>query len=233
MITFEPINEVDYELIDRYSIQGFIYSTLKNTSSFADLHDTDGFKFFNFSNIFPVSKFERNYLKKLLISSPNEKLIKILYKNLKNKSYFHLNGYKMELLKVKILKNKFCNSFKTATPIVLFEDNQNNRYYSFNQDADFDFFFNRLKDNALKKYNAFKNDDFYFEDPIFDNIKFKREVSVRLNKNGNNFIIIGSLWDFLSFNFNKETKKFFDFIYDCGLGEKNSLGFGFLNCSGR
>lgn len=233
MITFEPIDEIDYKHIDRYAIQGFIYSTLKFTSLFSDLHDTDGFKFFNFSNIFPISKFERNYLKKLLISSPNEKLIKSLYKILRNKPFFHLKGYKMELLKVKILKNRYYNSFKTATPIVLFEDNQNNKYYSFNHDSDFNFFFNRLKDNALKKYNAFKDDDFYFEDPIFDNIRFKREVSVRLNKNGNNFIIIGSLWDFLSFNFNKETKEFFNFIYDCGLGEKNSLGFGFLNFSGR
>lgn len=234
MITFEPIDEVEYENIDKHSIQGFIYSLLKN-ELFSFLHDQKGFKFFNFSNIFPISKFERNTIKKLLISSPNEKLIKYLYKTLKNKTIFYLKNYKMELLKVKILKNKYCkSSFQTSTPIVLFEKNQENKYYSFNnQNKDFEFFFSRLKDNAIKKYNAFYNEDYYFDGPIFENIKFKREVSIMLDKNNNQFMIIGSLWDLLKINYNKKNKKFYKFLFDCGLGEKNSLGFGFLNYSRR
>ena len=122
-------------------IQGFIYSILKEDSYFSNLHDTSGFKFFNFSNIFPVSDFEKNTLKKLIISSPNEDLIKCIYDNLKDKTTFKLKNHKMELLKVVILKNRKYSNFISATPIVLFEDNKNNHYFSFKQNADFKFFF--------------------------------------------------------------------------------------------
>ena len=194
------------------------------------MHDVFGFKFFNFSNIFPISDFEKNSLKKLIISSPNDDMIKFLYKQLKNKTSFKLKNYKMELLKVMILKNKGCSNFMSATPIVLFEDNRNNRYYSFKQNPDSNFFFERLKDNAIKKYNAFYNSDFSLDSELFTNFEFAREVSIRVNKNGNQFIVIGSLWKNLEFDLTSRNKDFYDFLFDNGLGEKNSLGFGFINC---
>ena len=106
MIKFEPKEHIKYSDIDKYTIQGFIYSLLKNDESFSEYHNTFGFKFFNFSNIFPVSDFEKNSLKKLIISSPNDDLIKSMYTQLKNRSSFRLKNYKMELLKVEILRNK-------------------------------------------------------------------------------------------------------------------------------
>lgn len=229
MIKFEPLVNINYSEIDRYAIQGFIYSILKN-SDFESLHDTLGFKFFNFSNIFPVEDFKKNSLKKLIISSPNEKLIKTIYNNLKSVESFYLKNYKMELLKVSILRYETCSKFISATPIVLFEDNSKNRYFSFKQNADFNFFFDRLKDNALKKYNAFNNSDFSLDSDLFTNFEFSREVSVRLEKKGNRFIVIGTLWKNLEFNLTSKNKDFYNFLFENGLGEKNSLGFGFLNC---
>jgi len=230
MIKFEPKDNIKYSDIDKYTIQGFIYSILKNDSSFNSLHDILGFKFFNFSNIFPVSDFEKNSLKKLIISSPNDEIIKSLYNQLKNRSSFRLKDYKMELLKVMILKNRKCSNFISSTPIVLFENNKNNRYYSFKQNPDFNFFFERLKDNAIKKYNAFYGCDFSLDCDLFTNFEFAREVSIRINKNGNQFIVIGSLWKNLEFDLTSQNKDFYNFLFDNGLGEKNSLGFGFLNC---
>jgi len=230
MIKFEPKEFIKYSEIDKYVIQGFIYSILKGNSSFKDLHDRLGFKFFNFSNIFPVSDFEKNSLKKLIISSPNQELIKDIYNNLKNKSYFYLKNYRMEILKVSILKDNICSNFISATPIVLFEDNVNNRYYSFKQNPDFNFFFERLKDNAIKKYNAFYDENFSLDTDLFSNFEFSREVSIRVKKNGNQFIIIGSLWKSLEYDLTNENKRFYKFLFENGLGEKNSLGFGFLNC---
>lgn len=230
MIKFEPKEFIKYSDIDKYTIQGFIYSLLKNDSSFSSLHDVSGFKFFNFSNIFPVCDFEKNSLKKLIISSPNGKIIKSIYNQLKDKSSFNLKNHKMELLKVMILKNNICSNFISSTPIVLFEDNKNNKYYSFKQNPDFNFFFERLKDNAIKKYNAFYDDDFSLDSDLFTNFELAREVSVRVTKNGNRFIVIGSLWRNLEFDLTSQNKDFYNFLFDSGLGEKNSLGFGFLNC---
>ena len=223
MIKFEPTESIKYSDIDKYTIQGFIYSLLKKDSSFSSLHDISGFKFFNFSNIFPVSDFEKNSLKKLIISSPNDEIIGSLYNQLKNKTSFKLKNHKMELLKVMILKNNDCSSFISATPIVLFEDNKKNRYYSFKQNPDFNFFFERLKDNAVKKYNAFYDCDFSLDSDLFTNFEVAREVSVRVNKNGNQFIVIGSLWKNLEFNLTSRNRDFYNFLFDNGLGEKNSL----------
>jgi CRISPR-associated endoribonuclease Cas6 len=44
-------------------------------------------------------------------------------------------------------------------------------------------------------------------------------------------IIIGTLWEFV-FNPNLD-KKLINFILDVGLGERNSLGFGFVNLKAK
>lgn len=230
MIVFESKEHVKYVDINKYHVQGFIYSLLKNNRLFSDFHNLSGFKFFNFSNIFPVSDFEKNTLKKLIISSPNINLIRSLYDELNKKSIFHLNNCKMEILKVKILRNKQCSKFISGTPIALFENNKENKYYSFKQNPDFNFFFNRIKDNAVKKYNIFYDNDFTLDSELFTSFEFVREVSIRIKKNNNSFIIIGSLWKNLEFNLNSKNKDFYNFLFDNGIGEKNSLGFGFLNC---
>ena len=230
MIKFEPKQNIKYSEIDKYTVQGFIYSILRGDSQFNDFHNQSGFKFFNFSNIFPVSDFEINSLKQLIISSPNDDLIKALHNKLKDNYYFYLKNYKMEILKVELLRDKNCSKFITATPIVLFEDNKINKYYSFKQNPVFNFFFERLKDNAIKKYNAFYDCDFSLDSELFSGFEFGREVSIRVMKNNNKFIIIGSLWKNLEFNLTCHNKDFYRFLFENGLGEKNSLGFGFLNC---
>ena len=86
-----------------------------------------------------------------------------------------------------------------------------------------------MKDNAVKKYNAFYDDDFEIDsmNNIFDSFSFRKEVSMRMNMKQEQFIIIGSIW-----TFEKNSmldKKFYDFLFDTGYGEKNSLGMGFVN----
>jgi CRISPR-associated endoribonuclease Cas6 len=68
IIEFEPTSEFSYDYINKHSIQGLIYYLLKNTS-FDNLHSTNKFKYFTFSDIFPVyiqgwpqCGFEKNYI---------------------------------------------------------------------------------------------------------------------------------------------------------------------------
>ena len=135
----------------------------------------------------------------------------------------------MSIEDIKVINPKNYDKFISSTPVVLFEDNTKNQYYSFNNNPDFNFFFERLKDNAVKKYNAFTGLDFTLENDLFESFEFGREVSVRVTKDGNTFIVIGSLWKNLEANVNKENRNFYRFLLDVGLGEKNSLGFGMLN----
>jgi len=206
---------------------------LKDTE-FRNYHDVIGFKFFNYSNIFPISDFKQDNLKTLIISSPSSAFIKILYYQLSNMDIFRLNKYYMEIIKVKLIKKtSFSNSVITGTPIVLFENNHENKYYSFEKNPDFNFFFNRLKNNSIKKYVAYTGDDIEENFNIFDVFEFNKEVSIRLSIRNNSFIIIGSLWKNLEKEINKDNRKFYNFLFDCGLGEKNSLGFGFINNNRR
>lgn len=53
MIVFEPKEYVKYSDIDKYDVQGFIYSLLKNSSLFNNLHDIVGLNFLIFRIYFP------------------------------------------------------------------------------------------------------------------------------------------------------------------------------------
>jgi CRISPR-associated endoribonuclease Cas6 len=66
-----------------YHLQGFIYSLLEN-SKYHYIHDKEGYKFFCFSNIFPITNIlEKNNIYNLLLSSPNNEIVKNIYEELK------------------------------------------------------------------------------------------------------------------------------------------------------
>ncbi|WP_297510819.1 CRISPR-associated endoribonuclease Cas6 [Thermococcus sp.] len=108
--------------------------------------------------------------------------------------------------------------------------------FKLHQHRDLRFFLQRLKENAEKKYEAFYGEDFFLEGPIFDRLipklrnNGKLDVYVKVVKNGVPFPVIGSNWELLEKErIRPEERRFYRFIMDAGLGEKNSLGFGFLN----
>jgi CRISPR-associated endoribonuclease Cas6 len=163
ILKFRAEKNSEYDSVNKYTIQGFIYSLLHDTA-FSNYHEVKGFKYFTFSNIFPVTNFQKDETMNLIISSPKQGFIMLLKEVLKNKNHFYLGKNRMLIDQVKIFKPHLERRFITSTPIVLYEDNIKNRYYSIKNSNDFSFFLNRLKDNALKKYNAYNDLDYYFED---------------------------------------------------------------------
>jgi CRISPR-associated endoribonuclease Cas6 len=64
-------------------------------------------------------------------------------------------------------------------------------------------------------------------EPIIQRFMFKKQVSTRVLMNGQEQIVIGSIWEFW---FGDDAyKELLEFGIDCGFGERNSLGFGFMN----
>jgi len=229
MLRFRPLENFSFDEVCKHTIQGLIYSALRE-SGYGEIHDSPKFKFFCFSDIFPSTDFNENEVKNLIISSPDPNFITTLYKSLKEKRDFRLNTYKIKIEEMKKFYINLKNRFISGSPIVLYKDNKRNIYYSFRRDGDLNFFLNRLKDNALKKYNIYYSDDYYLEGNIFDNLEFKKEVAVRNFKGGKEFIVIGNVWSLLEKKeIKKDERKFYSFIMECGLGEKNSMGFGFIN----
>ncbi|AFK21713.1 putative crispr-associated protein cas6 [Pyrococcus sp. ST04] len=196
------------------------------------MHDVPKFKFFTFSDVFRDS---RGFYT-LLISSPDREFILTLYERLKGKEKIYIGKYELRLIEVKKFSLKLKKAFQTGSPVVLYRDSRKNEYFKLHEHRDLRFFLDRLKENAEKKFNAFYGDEFYLDGPIFDRLipkirkNGKIDVYVKVIKWGVPFAVIGSNWELLEKERIKpEERKFYKFIMEAGLGEKNSLGFGFLN----
>ncbi|AMM54166.1 CRISPR-associated endoribonuclease Cas6 [Pyrococcus kukulkanii] len=230
-VSFLPLNGMTGFRENKHAVQGFIYAMLKD-SEYGLRHDEKRFKFFTFSDIFKDS---RGFYT-LLISSPDKGFINTLYGNLKDRETIYIGKDEFRLVEVKKFRLKLRRAFQTGSPVVIYRDSRKNEYFKLHEHRDLKFFLSRLKENAERKFNAFYNDDFHLEGPIFDRLipKLRRngklDVYVKVVKNGIPFPVIGSNWELLEKERIKpEERKFYEFIMDCGLGEKNSLGFGFLN----
>jgi len=80
LLELTSAKDCEYDLRYYYKLQGFIYSLFKDTP-YSVLHDKKGYKFFCFSNIFPVpkdGKIKKGDKKNLLIYSPDKLFINFL-----------------------------------------------------------------------------------------------------------------------------------------------------------
>ncbi len=233
-----------------HKLQGFVYSLLKDTP-LSILHDKKGYKFFTFSNIFPLPKegldVKNEELKKLIISSPSSIFIKILEEKLKEKmekkEKIHIGEMEFEIEKVKVFRIKLRNNLRliSATPIIIRIPEKNyekykipkefrkKRYVYWRPQYSFEAFVKQLEENLIKKYKEFYKENFQI-DGIFEGFKFlKGPIVNHVIINGKEQIFVGSLWEFWFSYLSKEKKKLLEFGIDCGFGERNSLGFGFIN----
>ncbi len=234
-LDFEPTEDFPYWEINKHTIQGFIYNTLMGTE-LGEEHDKPKFKFFTYSDIFPPTEFMRGDAKSLIISSPNEEFIETLYSRLKERDTIYLGKREFYLKSIKKFNLKVRRKFITGSPVVLYKNNRKNEYFKFYTHRDINFFLKRLEENAVKKYQVFYNEeDGGFIGNLFDKMmprirNGKIDLYIKIVRHGIPFIIVGSMWKLLEkYRITQEEKKFYQFIMDCGLGEKNSLGFGFLN----
>lgn len=231
IISLNAKNALAVKNTNKHAIQGFIYNLLQNTE-YGEKHDEPRFKFFTFSDVFIDSKGRPSFI----ISSPHSGFIRAIHESLRERKRVYIGKIEAEVAGVKRIRLPLRRSFQTGSPVVLYRNQEEDEYFKLHEHRDLMFFLNRLRENAEKKYNAFYNDDFILEGPIFDRLipkvrkNGKLDVYVKVVKNGIPFAVIGSNWELLEKERIKpEERRFYRFIMDAGLGEKNSLGFGFLN----
>ncbi len=89
-------------------------------------------------------------------------------------------------------------------------------------------FIQQLEKNLCDKYAEFTGQEVTTKNElsIFHKLKFKKQIFTRMYLHDTEQIVIGSLWEF-SFD-NALDTKLLEFGVDCGLGERNSMGFGFM-----
>ena len=251
LLELETEKNFSYDMMYYHKLQGFIYSLLKDTD-FSSLHDKKGYKFFSFSNIFPLPRDKRRMIvnagekKKLIISSPNELFIKILEERLKtikdSKKIINIGEAQFSLENLKSFSVSFGKNLvlRSMTPIIVRIPEKNydkyniplefrkKRYVYWRPQYSFEAFVKQLEENLLKKFNEFYSTNLEIEN-IFEIFEFKKSVVNHVIIDGKEQKIVGSIWDFIFTHLSKEQTKLLEFGVDCGFGERNSLGFGFMN----
>jgi CRISPR-associated endoribonuclease Cas6 len=241
-----------------YHLQGFIYNLLKG-SVYDQIHDKVGYKFFCFSNIFPAKDLQENDVRTLIVSSPDGEFIKYLYEILQL-WFGREREVKVGTMKFKInsLEKLTVNlpgttpfSLITGTPIIVRIPREKYNGYDFGQtkkkydyvywrsEHPIDIFITQLENNLSKKYAQFHSltNSTSIVEPrkdittaqLFQKCKFKKQISTRIFMSGFDQVVIGTVCEF--FIDASLSREIIQFALDSGLGERNSLGFGFMNMS--
>ncbi len=225
------LNEV-VQPVNKHGIQGFIYHQLKQTS-FTTLHQKVGFKFFCFTDIFPISEYKRGGVVNLIISSPLSRMIEDISRTIERGDRYNWGGWRVQVQRKKIFDIPLRRTWITGSPILIRydESGHGDNYFSIERGHSLQVFLQRLKQNALKKYLAFYGEIPDFDEPIFEELIYNKSVAVQIDIQGQILPMIGSKWKIIRLNRKilGQNKKLFKFLFDVGLGEKNSLGFGFVN----
>lgn len=210
-------------------MQGIIYSSLTNDKNYqAFLHDTgidetSHYKYFTFSSLCGKHYIEDKkifFTDKIFfeIRSVDSYFIFLLYEYFKNNGItFGNKTYKPNLvIKNKIIRNNSI-SIKMNSPICISKKEENgNSIYLTPRDSDFNDYINK---NFIKKYTTFYNSEPVSKIEIIDTFISPNDKIVTTLKGiyitawKGSYILLGS-------------PNCLTFLYNCGLGVKNSQGFG-------
>lgn len=243
LLTLRALKDFIYDIKYFKKLQGVIYSSLKDTK-YSILHDKEGYKFFCFSNIFPVPpnyEINKGEIKQLLISSPDKFLIKTLHQQLDGK-ILYIGEMEFEVIDLKIFKlriKKRCR-LRSVTPIIIRIPEKNyekyniplkfrkKRFVFWRPEYSFEAFVKQLEENLIKKYKEFFKENINIE-RIFECYKFVKPTVNHVIINGIEQMFVGSIWEFWFSHLSENQRRILEFGIDCGFGERNSLGFGFMN----
>lgn len=242
LVKLRSTKQQPYQMEYHYHLQGFIYGLLRK-SKFENVHDKEGYKFFCFSNIFPAYDFKQGDIRHLLISSPDRDFIRHVFSKLQEKrrsgERVSVGSMEFDVKKVETLHVSLKVPFTviTGTPIVVRVPREKYEkfdvktrypyeYLYWRQEHPLELFVEQLEDNLCKKYEEFTG-LVTGSEPIMQRFMFRKQVSTRVLIKGQEQVVIGSVWEFW---FNDDAHKdLLEFGIDCGFGERNSLGFGFMN----
>lgn len=246
LIDLRAMKDQGYESMYHHKLQGFVYGLLRDLG-FEMLHDKTGYKFFCFSNIFPIGDMNAGERSKLIIASPNEALIGSLAGALEtivaDSSAVNIGEMSFEVVAVKKLKLSIGGTglrVLTATPVTLRiparnyerygipEAERKPRYVYWRPKYAFDAFLKQLSENLIKKYNEFYATKLKDYD-LFEQFKYRRATATKVVIDGREYVLVGSMWEFVWSFMDETQRRVIEFGLDTGFGERNSLGFGFVN----
>jgi len=240
IVRLQSLADSAYDMKYYHKLQGFVYSLLKD-GPYHVLHDKKGYRFLCFSNMFPPENIKKDDVRNLIVSSPDSVLIKLLKEKLLEKENACIGEMSFKIEEVSILELKTQKNCKliTGTPIIIRIPKRNYEKYGVKPPKDYDYvfwrknysfeaFIRQLESNLFKKYNEYHKIEIK-EFRIFEQFLFKKQVCNHIIINGKEEKVFGSIWEFIFSYLDNEQIKILQFGLDCGFGEMNSMGFGFMN----
>ena len=248
LVRLRAQDDFPYDLGYHHDFQGFIYGLLRGTS-YESLHDKARYKFFCFSNLVPPTRaIARGSQKTWMISSPDEAFIKTVREKLTVREGQSIRLGRMafkveqaELRRFELPSSDFDEIvLSNGTPVVVripqyrweeygIEPKRRYRFVYWRKEHTPTAFIKQLEENLEKKYSEYFSAEEQPSLPLFEKLKFRKQVAVPLRMRGEDSTVIGTLWDF-HFGLVDETRcRILQFGLDAGFGEMNSLGFGFMN----
>lgn len=223
---------MEFPLNYNYQFQSAVYSLLKSSPYYSDFIHNSGygenqqFKLFTFG--FPKGQYKIidkkiyfNESLELEIRSVSEEFCEVLKNSVISKEHIKLFNYLCDIEEMTIHQNKINSTavkIKTQTPIVIKENTDNGKtiFYSPNQRE----FYNLINNNFNNKYSAYFGHDSLTNITLLpvDNIKkiVTNYKNIWINAYNGIFELHGSV-------------QAINFLYDTGLGMKNSQGFGLFD----
>lgn len=215
------------------------------------LHDKEGYKFFCFSNIFPIKDMVEGESSNLIIASPNDTLIAslegVLQRFSVDNKVINIGELSFEVKGIKKLETKLKRRdlrVITATSVIIRipernydrygipEEERKQRYVYWRPKYSFEAFLKQLSENLIKKFNEFygtRIEDY----ELFEQFVFRRPTATKVVIDGKEYVMVGSMWEFIWSYLDETQRKVLEFGLDAGFGERSSLGFGFVNIQKR
>ena len=235
-ITFDSDEEIFLDFNYQYKLTGVVYRLLEkgNEHLAESYHMSSNFKLFTFSWL--ESKRRKIYSNKInlkppitwYISSINREFIEAIISGLLNKKIIKLSGNFLIPVELKVLRDINMNrrmKFYTISPILVrgYKPNKQNKHIDLSPKESQ--FYENLQKNLIKKYEYFFKKS--LSDRSFNIKRIYSPVSKRI-KVKNEF--------YRAWNFGFEVEgnpRLLEVGYECGFGEKNSMGFGMVKTMRR
>jgi len=230
--------------LEYHKLQGFVYRLMME-GGFPSLHDKKGYKPFCFSNIFPYGDMKTGDTRSFLIATPSEAIANGIIQQLPQlkDTTLHIGDCSFSLERwstIAISLKETPVRLTCGTPILLRipeknydlyevpQEERRGRYVYWRPQIAFEAFIKQLTENLIKKYNQFYGTEVAVS-PLFQEFPFRKMVHTRYIIDGKSYGAAGSMWEFSWSRMNDVQHRILEFGIDAGFGERNSMGFGFVN----
>ena len=234
LIRLESLDDIWIPINYQHALSSMIYHFIRNSDSdlSSKLHHSKDFKFFNFSRMESENKsikqktilFPKNDIAFFNISSPDSDILRSTVEGMFSEKEVELLGKKFRVLSpIYLDPPDFTHTarFRTLSPIYIDTIRDGRRWDLFPTDPEWK---KRIEENSRKKYAHYFGKDYTGNLNILD---IRKMSTKRIN-------VGGQSWRAANAEFTlKAEPDMLRFLWDTGIGTKNSQGFGCLHYLGE